>query len=160
MTALKVLLTSALLLGTAAVSAHDYHAADLDIAHPWARPLPPVATVGVTYFTVSNQSDTDDVLLSAESPVSETVEIHTHVKEGDMMKMRKLDELAIPAHKEVILAPGGHHLMLMNLKEVPTEGERFPVTLHFKEAGSVEVEVAVETPSASRQHNAAEHSHH
>lgn len=159
MSSLKVLFTSALLLGSAVVSAHDYHGGALDIAHPWARPLPPVATVGVTYFTVTNKSDTEDVLLSAESSVSETVEIHTHVKDGDMMKMRKLDELVIPAHGEVTLAPGGHHLMLMNLKRVPLEGERFPVTLYFKKAGNVAVEVAVEQPKATHNEG-TQHGHH
>lgn len=153
MTSLKILFASALLLSSAGVSAHSYQAGELDITHPWARPLPPVATVGVTYFTVTNKSDTDDVLLSAESPVAEAVEMHTHVKEGDMMKMRKLQELVVPAQGKLTLAPGGHHLMLMNLKNVPVEGERFPVTLHFKQAGSVEVEVAVDAkPEENSDH--------
>ncbi|MFD1008640.1 copper chaperone PCu(A)C [Oceanisphaera ostreae] len=160
MTPLKMLFASALLLGSAAVSAHNYHAGELDIAHPWARPLPPVATVGVTYFTVTNNGDTDDVLLSAESPVAETVEMHTHVKEGDMMKMRKLEALVVPAKGELTLAPGGHHLMLMNLKQVPVKGERFPVTLHFKQAGTVEIEVAVDTKPAEKHDGEPQHNHH
>ena len=160
MTSLKVLFASALLLGSAAVSAHSYHAGELDITHPWARPLPPVATVGVTYFTVTNNGDTDDVLLSVESPVAETVEIHTHIKEGDMMKMRKLEELVVPAQGELTLAPGGHHLMLMNLKQVPVKGDRFPVTLHFKQAGTVEVEVAVDAKPEEKHDGEPQHSHH
>ncbi|GGB44062.1 hypothetical protein GCM10011502_16740 [Oceanisphaera marina] len=162
MAPLKMLLASALLLGSTAASAHDYHAGELDIAHPWSRPLPPVATTGVAYLKVTNKGDSDDVLLSAESPVAEKVEIHTHVKDGDMMKMRQLEELVIPAHGEQTLAPGGHHLMLMGLKQVPVEGERFPVTLHFKQAGAVEVEVAVDAePDAHHQtqHQDNQHNH-
>ncbi len=156
MAPLRTLLATALLLGSAAVSAHDYHGGDLDITHPWSRPLPPVATTGVAYLTVSNQGDAEDVLLGAESPVAEKVEIHTHIKDGDLMKMRQLNELVIPAHGEQTLAPGGHHLMLMGLKQVPAAGERFPLTLHFKEAGTIEVEVAVDAepvePQKQHQH--------
>ncbi|GAA3710860.1 copper chaperone PCu(A)C [Oceanisphaera sediminis] len=151
MASLRTLLASAMLLASAAVSAHDYHGGDLDIAHPWSRPLPPVATTGVAYLTITNKGAAEDVLLSAESPVANKVEIHTHIKEGDLMKMRQLDELVIPAGGEQILAPGGHHLMLMGLKQVPAVGERFPLTLHFKQAGDVEVEVAVDAEPAKAQ---------
>ena len=169
MITLKMLFASAVILGSSvlganAALAHDYHAGDLDIAHPWARPLPPVATVGVAYFTVTNKGDTDDVLLSAESPIADKVEIHTHVKEGDLMKMRQLDDLTIPAHGEQKLAPGGLHLMLMGLKEVPAVDTKFPVTLHFKQAGKVEIEVAVDAESDAKDehgaHDMAEHGHH
>ncbi|ART82795.1 hypothetical protein CBP31_09280 [Oceanisphaera profunda] len=165
MTTLKMLLASALLLGSTAVAAHSFQAGDLDIAHPWARPLPPVAKVGVAYFTVTNNGDAEDVLLSAESPISDTVEIHTHIKEGDLMKMRQLDDLTIAAHSAQKLAPGGLHLMLMGLKEVPAEGTKFPVTLHFKKAGKVEIEVAVDADPEAKaaehgSHEASDHSGH
>ncbi|GHA20275.1 copper chaperone PCu(A)C [Oceanisphaera arctica] len=154
MAPLRTLLATALLLGSAVVSAHSYHGGDLDIGHPWSRPLPPVATTGVAYLTVTNQGEAEDVLLSAESPVAEKVEIHTHIKDGDLMKMRQLDELVIPAGGEQTLAPGGHHLMLMGLKQVPAAGERFPLTLHFKEAGTIEVEVAVDAePTEPQEHH-------
>ena len=165
MKSLKMLFASALLLGSGAVMAHSYHVGELDIAHPWARPLPPVATVGVAYFTVTNKGAADDVLLSAESPIADKVEIHTHVKEGELMKMRQLDDLTIPAHGEQKLAPGGLHLMLMGLKEVPAVDTKFPVTLHFKEAGKVEIEVAVDAEPDDKDgehssHDAHDHSGH
>lgn len=146
----KVLLASALLLGSTTAMAHSYQVGELEIAHPWARPLPPVAKVGVAYFTVSNNGDVDDVLLSAESPIADKVEIHTHVKEGEMMKMRQLDDLTIVAHGEQKLAPGGLHLMLMGLKEVPAVDTKFPVTLHFKKAGKVDIEVSVDTQAEEK----------
>jgi periplasmic copper chaperone A len=154
MAPLRTLMATALLLGSAAVSAHSYHGGDLDIGHPWSRALPPVATTGVAYLKVTNQGDAEDVLLSAESPIADKVEIHTHIKDGDLMKMRQLDELVIPAGGEQTLAPGGHHLMLMGLKRVPAVGERFPLTLHFKQAGTVEVEVAVDAePPEPQEHH-------
>ncbi|MBM7456128.1 hypothetical protein HNR62_002009 [Oceanisphaera litoralis] len=160
MASLRTLLATALLLGSAVVFAHDYHGGDLDIAHPWSRPLPPVATTGVTYLTVSNKGDAEDVLLGAESPVAEKVEIHTHIKDGELMKMRQLNELVIPAGGELILAPGGHHLMLMGLKQVPAVGERFPLTLYFKKAGALEVDVAVDGEHAKPEEKVHDDSHH
>ncbi|MDX1265744.1 MAG: copper chaperone PCu(A)C [Oceanisphaera sp.] len=158
MASLRTLLATVLLLNSAAVFAHDYHGGDLDIAHPWSRPLPPVATTGVAYLTVTNKGDAEDVLLSAESPIAEKVEIHTHIKDGELMRMRQLNELVIPAGGEQTLAPGGHHLMLMGLKQVPAVGERFPLTLHFKRAGDVEVEVAVDAePAKAQGHGHGQH---
>lgn len=162
MTSWKLLLASALLLGSTAVMAHSYSAGELEIAHPWTRPLPAVATTGAAYFTVTNKGEQDDVLLSATSPIADKVEIHTHVKDGDLMKMRQLDELVIPAHGAQKLAPGGLHLMLLGLKQVPAEGERFPVTLQFKQAGSIEVQIAVDAEPVvhSGEHgHKAEHEH-
>lgn len=151
---LRTFVASVLLLGSMAVFAHDYHGGDLDIAHPWSRPLPPVATTGVAYLQVTNNGAGDDVLLGASTPVADKVEIHTHIKEGELMKMRQLNELVIPAGGEQTLAPGGHHLMLMGLKQVPAVGERFPLTLHFKQAGDVEVEVAVDAkPAKAKGHS-------
>jgi periplasmic copper chaperone A len=158
MAPLRTLLATALLLGSAAVTAHDYHGGGLDIAHPWSRPLPPVATTGVAYLKITNKGEAEDVLLSAESPIADKVEIHTHIKDGDLMKMRQLDELAIPAGGEQTLAPGGHHLMLMGLKRVPAVGERFPLTLHFKQVGTIEVEVAVDAEPEQQQ--GEQHHHH
>ncbi|MFP2770208.1 copper chaperone PCu(A)C [Oceanisphaera sp. KMM 10153] len=154
MSSLRTLLATALLLGSSVVSAHSYHGGNLDIAHPWSRPLPPVATTGVAYLTVTNKGEAEDVLLGAESPVADQVEIHTHIKDGELMKMRQLHELVIPAGGELTLAPGGHHLMLMGLKQVPAVGERFPLTLHFKQAGTIVVEVAVDAePTAPQEHH-------
>ena len=151
---LRTLIASVLLLGSTTVAAHSYHGGDLDIGHPWSRALPPVATTGVAYLTIANKGNADDVLLGASTPVADRVEIHTHQKEGDLMRMRQLNELVIPAGGEQTLAPGGHHLMLMGLKKVPAEGERFPLTLHFKQAGDLEVEVAVDAkPAEAKGHS-------
>lgn len=154
---LKSCAAMALLLSATGVMAHEYKVGELEIDHPWSRALPPVATVGVAYFDINNQGEQDEVLLSAESPVAKTVEIHNHVNEDGVMKMRQLDELNIPAKGKQSLAPGGYHLMLMDLNEVPVAGERFPLTLHFKQAGTVEVEVAVEAQGDDKSN---EHHHH
>lgn len=158
MTLLKKWAAVALMLSASTAMAHEYKVGELEIDHPWSRALPPVATVGVAYFDIDNQGEQDEVLLGAESPVAKTVEIHNHINEDGVMKMSQIDELTIPAKGKQSLAPGGYHLMLMDLNKVPAAGEHFPLTLHFKQAGTVEVEVAVEAQDDDKKHD--EHHHH
>lgn len=90
-------------------------------------------------------SAVDDKLIGASSPVSERVEIHTMTNDNDIMRMRKIDELALPADKIVTMSPDGYHLMLMNLKEPLKAGAEFPITLKFEKAGEQTVTVPVQS---------------
>ena len=76
-------------------------------------------------------SSTDAVLLSATSPVAGVVEIHEMAMDAGVMKMRAVPGLPLPAGKTVDLAPGGYHVMLMDLKQPLKDGEKVPLTLTF-----------------------------
>ncbi|MDP5293601.1 copper chaperone PCu(A)C [Oceanimonas sp. CHS3-5] len=160
MNKMRSAIASLLLLSATGAVAHEYEQGSLQIAHPWSRPAPPMAANGSAYLVINNHGHVDDVLLSAESPVAERVEIHTHMMDGDMMKMRQLEQLPVPAGEAVTLAPGGHHLMLFGLKQAPREGERFPLTLHFEQAGEVAVEVSVDADHARPEEKASDDGHH
>ena len=88
-------------------------------------------------------------LVSASSPVAGVVEVHEMVMDGNVMKMRAVIGLDLPAGKAVELKPGGYHLMLMDLKSPLKVGEKIPVKLRFERAGEVEVLLQVETKPAS-----------
>lgn len=90
----------------------------------------------------------DDELLSVTSPVAETVEIHSMQDDNGIMKMRKVESLPLPKDAEVVLAPTGYHIMLIKLKAPLKYGEAFPVTLNFKQAGAVTIDVPVTTRKA------------
>ena len=62
-----------------------------------------------------------------------------------MMSMQKVDSVDVAPGKDLRFAPGGYHLMLMGLKQPLVAGERFPLTLHFRKAGDVPVEIVVES---------------
>ncbi|MCC4265243.1 copper chaperone PCu(A)C [Oceanimonas baumannii] len=160
MNIIRSTLASLLLLSTTGAMAHDYKQGGLHIDHPWSRPAPPMAANGSAYLVINNHGKGGDVLLGAESPVAERVEIHTHIMDGDMMKMRQLKNLPVPAGETVTLAPGGHHLMLMGLKQAPKEGERFPLTLHFEQAGQVKVEISVDANDSQKMEKASDAGHH
>ena len=138
-------LAATLLLITPAF-AHNgvVHLGPLNISAPFTRATLPNAPVGGAYLTIENTGTEDDRLVSATSPVAATVQIHDMAMEGNVMKMRHLtDGLPIPAGETVTLAPGGLHIMLMNLEGKLVEGETITITLTFEKAGTVDVELPV-----------------
>ena len=135
--------------------AHDYEAGKIHIDHPWSREAPPNAPVIGGFFQLTNHGDSEDALIAAESPIAGHVEIHTHKKEDGVMKMIKIDEVHVPANDSVLFKPGSFHLMIFNPTQALKEGDRFPMTLTFKNAGTVEVEMAVE-----KQGHMEKHMHH
>lgn len=126
------------------VLAHDYQVGALHIAHPWARPLPPVVPSGAAYLQIENRGSNQEILVAAHSPIAEKVEVHEHVHLDGLMKMQKVDQLAIPPGDEVVFEPGGYHFMMFGLKQPLEAGGRFPLTLVFADAGSIEVQVMIE----------------
>lgn len=132
-----------LALSCATVLATDYQAGELQIDAPWSRALPPNAPAGAAYFTVKNNSRTEDRLIGVATPSATKTELHTSIRMDEIIRMQKIDSLAIPAGTEVKLAPGGHHVMLFNLKKPLAAGGRFPLILEFEKAGKVEIEVEV-----------------
>ncbi|MGR5065101.1 copper chaperone PCu(A)C [Photobacterium sp. DNB22_13_2] len=144
MKTIKSILLGSLFAFTTTVSAHDYKAGDLHITHPWSKQVPPTSQVAAAFFNIMNQSNNSDELISASSPIAGKTELHAHMHEDGMMKMREVGKIDIPANDSQALKPGGYHIMFFNLKEVPQLGESFPLTLNFKHAGTVKVEVKVE----------------
>jgi len=100
-------------------------------------------------------------LVSASSPVAGVVEIHEMKMEGDVMRMRAITDLALPAGKAVALKSGGHHVMLMDLKQVLKTGDSVPVTLVVegadKKRETIEVKAAVRAAAVAAP--AHEHKH-
>jgi len=130
--------------------AHGVKAGDLAIDHPYATPSRPGLTTGAVYFrTIQNNGTEPDRLLSARTPAAASVELHRMEMDGDVMRMRAVPAIDLPAKSEVRLRHGtanGHHLMLLGLKAPLKDGDRFPVTLTFQRAGQREVMVWVQTP--------------
>jgi copper(I)-binding protein len=90
-----------------------------------------------------NEGDRADTLLSAESEVAEAVELHESKMEGDVMKMGPVSRIEVPAGGSATLEPGGLHVMLINLKQELTPGEKIPLTLNFERSGLMTIEAEV-----------------
>lgn len=137
-----------LMLFSGLARAHDFKLGDLVIDHPWSRATAPNARVGGAYLTVVNSGAAPDRLVSASSPVAGKVELHTHIKDGDIMRMREIPAIDVPARGKVELKPGGLHIMLIDLKAPLKQGDKPKLTLVFEKAGAVDVEIAVEAATS------------
>lgn len=162
MNCFSLILSAAILgLSSAAVLAHDFKLGSLEIGHPYARATPPNAPVSGGYLTIRNTGADADRLISGEADFADRVEIHEMTMEGDVMKMRHLaDGLEIPAGGEVVLKPGGYHVMFIGIASQFKDGEIRKATLTFEKAGAIELEFQVEDIRAMQDtmsHGAMDH---
>jgi periplasmic copper chaperone A len=150
MRAMQVLAFSFFSLTATGAAAQNFNVGTLNIAQPYAMPSAFFSRSGAAYIrSITNKGAIPDQLISASSPAAASVEIHTMKMDGDIMRMREVDFIPIPPNSEVTLrhddrGQHGYHLMLLGLKERLNIGDRFPLTLKFKNAGTLEVTVTVE----------------
>jgi len=148
---MRVLIAGLLL--SAASFVHSQQKGDLEIREPWSRATAPGARVAAGYLEIRNTGAQPDRLLSASTSVAQRVELHVTQRDGDVMRMRQVKDLEIPARGRTTLQPGGTHLMLVDIVRPLKKGERVPLKLRFERSGEVEVELEV------REIGASHHSH-
>jgi len=145
-TALAAVLAVAV-MGSAA--AHGHKAGPIEVEHPWARATAASMSNGAAYMVLNSHGTEPDRLVSASSPVAERAELHMHMMDNGVMKMRPVNAIEVTPGSPTTLAPGGLHIMLFGLKQPLTKGKAFPLTLTFEKAGSVTVEVDVQAAGAA-----------
>ena len=136
-----------LTLPATAFAHHDVTAGDIAIGHPWTRAAGANSN-GAGFMTLKNNGAAGDRLISAASPAARVVELPTHIREGDVMRMRPVADIPIPPGQTVHLRPGGLHIMLIGLTEPLRQGATMPLTLRFERAGEVQVTLGVESAGA------------
>ena len=135
-------------LGVGAASAHEYALKSLKIDHPFARATPPGAKTGAVFVTVENTGSQSDRLISVSSPVAGVADLHEMKVDAGVMRMRGVAALEVKPGETLELKPGGYHVMLSELRQPLKVGDKFPLTLKFENAGTVEVSVWVEEMGA------------
>lgn len=125
----------------------------IELRAAWARATPPGAEIGAAYLEIRNAGAKPDRLLSASTLAAKRVEVHVTQRDGDVMKMREVKALEVPARQSVRLEPGGTHLMLLDLAGPLKAGERFKLRLRFERGGEVETEVQVRALGARGHHH-------
>ncbi len=115
--------------------------AQVKVEQAWARPTVPGQQGGGGFLSITSASA--DRLVSGSTPLAERFELHTMAMKGDVMEMRQLDAIELPAGKTVEFKPGGLHVMFIGLKQPLALGSKVPVTLQFEKAGQVKVEFDV-----------------
>lgn len=123
---------------------HDamMHSGQIEIHHAYARSGP---RAGAAFFTIVNGTDQADRLVGATADFARKTELHTHIMEDGIAKMRMIDGgIAVPAHAKTKLERGGDHVMFMGLDGALAEGSEISFTLMFEKAGEVIVTTQVD----------------
>ena len=136
-------------LSSAPARAEEVKAGDLVISQAWSRATPGGAKVGGGYLTIENKGTASDRLIGGASDAAGKVEVHEMTMNNGVMTMRPVEKgLTIDPGKTVKLAPGGDHLMLMDLKAPLSKGDKLSITLEFEKAGKVKVSLDVQAVGA------------
>lgn len=152
---LAVLLTASTLAFAAGDADH------VTVADPYVRLMPPGARTTAAFMVLKNGGDRDARLVAATSAAAKTVELHTHLNEGGVMKMRQVPGIDIKAKGETALKPGSFHIMLIDPVALK-DGESVTLTLGFADGSSKPVAAVVRKPVAAQaamDHSAHEHKH-
>lgn len=118
---------------------------EISIHDSFARAAGATAVAGAAFFMIHNSGDEDDRLIAAESDISKRVELHTHIEDGDVMRMVEVEEgFPVPAGGMHALKRGGDHVMFMGLTRPMEQGGSVAVTLVFEKSGRIEVDIPVD----------------
>jgi periplasmic copper chaperone A len=124
----------------------------IQVVDAWARQAPMMPPMGsmsggtgnaALYVTLRNVAADPDPLLGASSAAAGHVELHETIRDGEVMRMRPVTQLVVPAGGVLEMKPGGLHIMLINLKRALRPGDRVPVTLTFGHAAPLSLDVQV-----------------
>ena len=135
------------------VVAGDGRTGALKVDGAWARPSIGKTGNSAAYMTITNSGGTPDTLIAVATPHAGKAELHTHIRDKDIMRMRQVKGgIPVPANGKAELKPGGSHVMLMKLKEPIKKGTMISLTLTFKYAGNVTVHANVQMSQGMKGH--------
>lgn len=143
---LRALISALALTVAAPAQAHPHRpvaiAAAVEVLQPWSRPATAGST-GAGYMVLANHGAGPAVLVKVESPLAKRVEIHRSSLAGGIMRMAPERQTAVPGGGQVVFAPGGYHLMFVDLARALRPGDRLPATLSFADGRRLKVEFLV-----------------
>jgi len=115
----------------------------IEIVDPYIPLLPPGVRTGAAYLRIRNVGARDMTLIAAFSPAADAVELHTHIDDAGVLRMRQVREIAVPAGSEVAFQPGGYHVMLIGLPSPLLAGDKVAITLRFADDTATAFEAIV-----------------
>src|SRR5574343_240923 len=121
----------------------------VSVQDPYVRLAPPNAPATGAFMVIKNNGDKDIKVLKADNPASKVTELHPHLNEGGVMKMRPVPAIDIKAKGEAVLKPGGLHVMMIDLKAPMNEDDIVPITLTFDDGSAKKVDAKVVRPMAA-----------
>lgn len=156
----RLLLALAALAPCLPLAAWAAGAADqIAVVDPYVRMVPPGAMATAAFMVLKNTGVKDVKLVKAENSASQVTELHTHLNEDGVMKMRKVPAIVIKARGETALQPGGFHAMMIGLKGTMKEGDKVAITLGFDDGSSKKIEAPVRRPAPMPAEDHSVHKH-
>jgi copper(I)-binding protein len=137
---MKLKLLGALL----ALACSTLYAQTVEVKDAWVRATVPGQKGTGAFMSITAKDGAK--LVGVSSPVAGVAQVHEMKMEGDVMKMRAMPSLDLPAGQTVQLKPGGYHVMMMDLKQTLPKGSTVPLTLRFKDAQGAESKVELKVP--------------
>ena len=128
-------------------------AAEIEVKAPFVREVPPIARATAAFMTLKNHSDHDIYLTQANSPAAKIVQLHTHIHDHGVMRMRQIPNIKVPAHGETHLQPGGYHIMLIKPVKPIKQGENVKLTLTFKDGSHKTITAPVKSMMGGMMHH-------
>jgi copper(I)-binding protein len=113
------------------------------VSDAYVREVPPGQMNSAAFMTLNNQSDVDHAVVAASSPAAKVTELHTHINEAGVMKMRQVERIDVAAHSQTVLEPGGLHVMLMGLSGDLKQGQDVTITLTLDDGSQTMVSAPV-----------------
>ncbi|RBW41564.1 copper chaperone PCu(A)C [Psychromonas sp. B3M02] len=119
-------------------------AAELTVTDQYVRATPPHVKNSAAFLTIENQSEESVKLVSVSSDIADRVELHTHISEAGLMKMRQVESILIKGHNSVQLQPGGYHVMFLGLKNDLIAGDSVDITLYFDTGDAINITAPIQ----------------
>lgn len=132
----------------------------IEVVNPYVRVAPPGAKATGAFMALRNGGDKEVKLVKANSTVANVTELHNHINDNGVMRMRQVPEIVVPAKGETMLKPGSYHVMLIDMKAPMKEGDQVAITLGFADGSSKEVNAVARMPMTEAKpmdHGAMKH---
>ena len=140
---LSTIVATLALIHTSSTFAAEDAAKSVSVSDPYVRAVPAGQPNSAAFMTLHNSSLSHHAVVSAESPVAGIVELHTHIDDGGVMKMRQVNKIVVNPGSDTVLTPGSLHVMLMKLKKELKPGSNVSVTLVFDDGSRKEIQAPV-----------------
>ena len=99
-------------------------AGDIQVSDAYVRAVPPSLPNSASFMKITNHSSNVIYLEKAQSPLAKNLELHEHVMNNGAMKMQQVVNIKIPANGEIVLKPGGYHVMFLGLNKSIKDGDK------------------------------------
>lgn len=145
-----LLSTLTLLFATAADA--DGAADKISINDPYVRAVPPVVKTTAAFMQIQNSDTVERFVVDADTPAAGAVELHMHIHDDGVMRMRRIVHIHLPPNETVSLQPGGLHVMLFDLKAPLAPGDEIPITLTFDDGSTKKISAVARTVQPMMKH--------